>query len=734
MASLRERVFHELNLKPEVNIKIYVVNGENWELVDTTQSIDSYFDTAQKICIDTEQDGEFFYKKPPQAPATKSLFGPSNSIGNGSYSGYSGGGTSASSGGVPPGQCGLQNLGNTCFMASALQCLSNMPQLREYFLSDEYLNDLNEENPLGTHGNLAQAVGELFKSMWNGQFGSVSPRRFKAIIGQFAPRFNGYSQQDSHELMAYVLDGLHEDLNRIKKKPYFEDNDELAKLPLHEYAQKSWEMYKMRNDSIIVDTLHGQLKSTLICPVCAKISIKFDPFGYISLPLPPKEQISRQTVIIMFFKRKWAKFSFTLTENTTVAEAEELMRAKLQFEEERHFVFFYCQPVSDEVVLLRPNDTIRQSMGREVFVAEVLHDPHAPGTRIVVGFNRFKINRQCSLPMIYTLKSGEELTRKFVFDTILETTKHLFFHDKEFNLDENNGEDENEEMTTSSTANAAQNGNVTADKAWPPFRIMYAPAGSSSPISLPENDDPIPFPANGNDNYRNYQQVTFFWKDGKTKMFNQYKGADLIEREIAVQLRRKVHLYETLEWFTTKEQLGEQDLWYCPECKKHERATKQLDLWKLPDILILHLKRFQYTRWSREKLTWDVEIPVKGLDLTNIVANEKHEKAIYDLIAVSRHYGSMSGGHYTASGFNDKIKKWIDFNDACASITIGPNDPYESSDPYMLVYRRRRLDANGQPIQDVYSDESYKCRLPSKRSHEQSAADSIDENMEMDED
>lgn len=44
------------------------------------------------------------------------------------------------------------------------------------------------------------------------------------MIGEFAPRFNGYSQQDSQELTSFLLDGLHEDLNRIKKKPYVEEN------------------------------------------------------------------------------------------------------------------------------------------------------------------------------------------------------------------------------------------------------------------------------------------------------------------------------------------------------------------------------------------------------------------------------------------------------------------------------------------------------------------------------
>lgn len=43
---------------------------------------------------------------------------------------------------------------------------------------------------------------------------------FQTQVGRFAPQFSGYQQQDSQELLAFLLDGLHEDLNRVKKKPY----------------------------------------------------------------------------------------------------------------------------------------------------------------------------------------------------------------------------------------------------------------------------------------------------------------------------------------------------------------------------------------------------------------------------------------------------------------------------------------------------------------------------------
>ena len=50
----------------------------------------------------------------------------------------------------------------------------------------------------------------------------MAPRELKSVIGRFAPQFSGYQQHDSQELLCFVLDGLHEDVNRIVKKPYVE--------------------------------------------------------------------------------------------------------------------------------------------------------------------------------------------------------------------------------------------------------------------------------------------------------------------------------------------------------------------------------------------------------------------------------------------------------------------------------------------------------------------------------
>ncbi len=173
-------------------------------------------------------------------------------------------------------------------MNSSIQCLSNTKFLTQYFLEERFREDLNEDNPLGTGGKLVLQYAHLLISMWYESSPSTSPWSFKKVVGEFQPMFSGYAQHDSAELLSYVLDGLHEDLNRVKKKPYVEMPD-FRHVDEKKRAEYSWLYHLMRNQSVIVDLMHGQYKSTLKCPNCKQISITYDPFMMLSLPIPQNE-------------------------------------------------------------------------------------------------------------------------------------------------------------------------------------------------------------------------------------------------------------------------------------------------------------------------------------------------------------------------------------------------------------------------------------------------------------
>jgi ubiquitin carboxyl-terminal hydrolase 4/11/15 len=124
----------------------------------------------------------------------------------------------------------------------------------------------------------------------------------------------------------------------------------------------------------------------------------------------------------------------------------------------------------------------------------------------------------------------------------------------------------------------------------------------------------------------------------------------------------KITLYDCLNNFMIEETLSGNDKWYCSKCKDHVVATKKMEVYRTPEILIIHFKRFSHNRSSMfgsKKINDKIDFPVEGLNMTNYVLNSKDgKKIIYDLYAVSNHFGSLSGGHYTAFAKNPIFKKW----------------------------------------------------------------------------
>eukprot|EP00761_Pharyngomonas_kirbyi_P012405 gb/GECH01012432.1/.p1 GENE.gb/GECH01012432.1/~~gb/GECH01012432.1/.p1 ORF type:complete len:861 (+),score=178.12 gb/GECH01012432.1/:1-2583(+) len=585
------------------------------------------------------------------------------------------------------GLCGLPNLGNTCFMNSSLQCLSNTRPLTEYFISGQYKKEINRQNPLGMQGNIAEQYGELINKIWSGKHSSVSPSKFKWTIGRFAPQFTGYAQHDSQELLAFLLDGLHEDLNRIQNKPWVEMKESDGRDDAL-VAKESWERHLLRNKSIIVNLFQGQLKSTVECPHCDKVSITFDPFMYLSLPLPSTKLVELMVTFFNSEGKRPTKYAVKAKKAGTVLDVKEKLAPSVGV------------PSSELLIALRhgkdlerfPSDnmSVKQlQTERQIMVYHVPSYERFPHYVQASFTHRHRINK-----VLYGNFQFEKLVIPFASRIAPETTGNQLYAyvwkmcRRYTNNDNNNNGDKQKDSDDGSQVNDMEiddDNSTAAIDALPdelPFDLWHVHHVLSSGTKIPRNNEPLNFD-------QCEVQIAIDWGfDGKSKYLNIseacLQNVDPQANRSSQKGRDSTDVKECISLFTEREQLGTQDTWYCPQCKDHVQAFKHFDLWKLPDILVVHLKRFQYSRYNRSKLATFVDFPIEGLDLTCF---EEDDPVIYDLYAVSNHSGGLGGGHYTAYVKNSKNGKWFLFNDS--SVSPASEDHIKSNSAYVLFYQRR---------------------------------------------
>lgn len=532
-----------------------------------------------------------------------------------------------------PGVVGLSNLGNTCYFNSGVQCLMHTQPLMNVFLRTAWRNDLNTTNPLGSRGVLAGAFGELATEIWSGNWSVLRPDKLKQAIGCFASQFSGWGQQDAHELITFMLDGIHEDLNRKKVKEITEQVSGNGENDL-EIAEAAWRMHLGRNDSIIVDIFHGQMRSEILCPDCQNVCVVFDPFTTLSLPL------SMDGIAVVHVTYVPADFArphqdLVLTVPTHASEIEYVKAISKELDCDVDVIFGYPTTSSIDWGLSESRTTDR------VFAFEIT-DRDSFYIPVVIKMVVRRRSVAVAGPFLIKVQDSS-VSEADVSEAACEQLKCLW-QAQEVPLNPGAAEFMNSiELPSESFEDGKR------------FMAIF-PIGVSDELAR-----------DGNTKCTTKSVVTLELNSEFTTPESGFSLESLVRHYRETNTASTLTLDQCMKYFSMAERLSETNQWYCPTCRKHVCAQKKMDIWSVPKCLIIHLNRFKKgsSHYMSQKIDTNIDFP-DTLDMREYVIGPQNAQSSlkYRLYAVAEHSGTCNFGHYTAKAIvASEQGTWYSFND-----------------------------------------------------------------------
>ncbi|KFQ53758.1 Ubiquitin carboxyl-terminal hydrolase 31, partial [Nestor notabilis] len=559
------------------------------------------------------------------------------------------------------------------------------------------------------------------------------------IVSKNAMQYRGNAQHDAQEFLLWLLDRVHEDLNNGVNysgmpplKPPLED-DVLLEGPAFPISS-----------TFVQELFQAQYRSSLTCPHCQKQSNTFDPFLCISLPIPlPHTRPLYVTVVYQGKCSHCMRIGVAVPVAGTVARLREAVSSETKIPTEQivltemyydGFHRSFCD--TDDLDTIHESDCIFAFETPEIFRPEGILSQR--GIHVNNNLNNLKCGTEHSRTISYTqgtAKSGKleqsspkpaandkivllvcnractgQQSKRFGLPFVLHLEKTIAWDILQKEI--------LEKMQYFLRPAACLQVCPFSLRVVSVVGITYLLPQEERPLCHPTVERALK--SCGQGGTAHVKLVVEWDKETKDYLFVNTEE-EYIPDSDSVRQQRELHhqpqtctLSQCFQLYTKEEQLAPDDAWRCPHCKQLQQGSITLSLWTLPDVLIIHLKRFRQEGDRRMKLQNMVKFPLSGLDMTPHVVKRSQsswslpshwspwrrpyglgrdpEDYIYDLYAVCNHHGTMQGGHYTGKYLPSYCKnsvdgQWYCFDDS--DVQQLPENEVCKQTAYILFYQRR---------------------------------------------
>ncbi|XP_069762623.1 ubiquitin carboxyl-terminal hydrolase 31 [Narcine bancroftii] len=664
----------------------------------------------------------------------------------------------------PPGVSGLKNHGNTCFMNAVLQCLSNTELFAEFLALEQYRDlavrgldspeagdsqgqeredeQLEEDKTSKSNGVLyrykcqsdsrgevTEQLASLVRALWTSEYTPQLSREFKNVVSKNAFQYRGNSQHDAQEFLLWLLDRVHEDLNNI----VLTNGRPPVKPPLNEDGLSEGPSLPARS-SFVQELFQAQYRSSLTCPHCQKQSNTFDPFLCISLPIPPLQ--TRPLNITVVYEGKCShcmRIGVAVPLLGTMSRLREAVSQETKIPTDQIVLteiysdgFHRTFSDGDALDTVHENDSIYAFETPDVYIGQkaMLTNINQNNLQFNTGHRSTVYSnggtKQIKLERVYNKDSGYEKSLILLCNQCCTGQQgKRFGHPFVLFLDHKISWEGLQKAILEKMRHLFRPGMFTEVA---PFSLRVLGGGVGKCYLSPQEDYPLCQLAaerawkSCRPGGPQHVKIIVEWdRDTKEYLFGSAEDEYVPDSESVRQQQQLHHqpqtytLSQCFHLYTKEEQLAPDDAWRCPHCKQLQQGSIKLSLWTLPDVLIIHLKRFKQEGDKRTKLQNLVKFPLTGLDMTPHVVKRSQsswslpshwspwrrpyglgrdpEDYLYDLYAVCNHHGTMQGGHYTAFCKNSVDGLWYCFDDSDVQQLLDEDVCKQTA--YILFYQRR---------------------------------------------